>query len=90
MKTSVTIESGRDGTYGAYLTNNDLPFGIIGDGQSIREAREDFLNSYAEMREYYREVNKQFPECDFEFRYDEASFLRPYEETKHALELLGA
>ena len=30
------------------------------------------------MRELYKELNKPFPECEFEFRYDVASFLSYY------------
>jgi len=78
MKKIVMIEIGNDGSYGAYLLNNDLPFGIIGDGVSVKEAMNDFLNSYQEMREYYQEKNKKFPEVEFEFHYDVASLLAYY------------
>jgi len=78
MKTQVIIEKGKDGTYGAYLANHDLPFGVIGDGETIKETVEDFFNSYAEMREYYKEIDKPFVETEFEFRYDVPSFLAYY------------
>lgn len=78
MKINVIIERGIDGSYGAYLGVNNLPFGIIGDGKTVQEAKEDFLNSYEEMREYYKEENKKFIECEFKFILDMASFLEYY------------
>lgn len=79
MKTTAIIERGNDGTYGIYLENNKLPFGIIGDGKTSQEAIEDFYNSRDEMETYYKEINKDFPEnLEFEFKYDMASFLNYY------------
>lgn len=78
MKTKVRIERGDDGTYGAYIENNTLPYGIIGEGNSSFEAIEDFKNSYKEMKEYYNSINKKFIDSEFDFIYDLASFLSYY------------
>ncbi|OXA65571.1 DNA-binding protein [Flavobacterium aquidurense] len=78
MKAKVIIERGTDGSYGAYIGSDNIPFGIVGDGKTVEEAKEDFLNSYQEMKEYYKEENKNFIECEFEFSYDIASFLEYY------------
>lgn len=78
MKTTVKIERGDDGTYGAYIENNTLPYGIIGEGNTANEAIEDFKNSYREMKEYYSTINKKFTESEFDFVYDLASFLSYY------------
>lgn len=75
---NVKIERGEDGTYGAFIENNRLPFGIIGEGDTSNEAKEDFISSYKEMRQYYIKIDKKFPECEFEFSYDVASFLNYY------------
>lgn len=75
---NVKIERGEDGTYGAYIINNTLPFGIIGEGNTSNQAKDDFLSSYNSMREYYEKTNKKFVECKFEFSYDVASFLNYY------------
>ena len=82
MKVKAFIERGSDGTYGIYIDLNEdrLTYGIIGDGNTVREAIDDFRNSYNEMREYYEEINKPFTEAEFEFHYDTASFLRYYTE----------
>ncbi|MFH6961358.1 hypothetical protein ACHRVK_02080 [Flavobacterium plurextorum] len=73
MKAKVFIERGTDGSYGAYVSSDNIPFGIVGDGKTVEEAKEDFLNSYQEMKEYYKEENKSFIECEFEFSYGIAS-----------------
>lgn len=78
MKVVVIIERGADGTYGAYIANDNMPFGAIGDGNTVAEAIEDFNNSIEEMRELYLEEGKEFPNLEFEYRYDTASFLQMY------------
>jgi predicted RNase H-like HicB family nuclease len=78
MKLEVIIERGSDGTYGAYIESDNAPFGLLGDGKTVQEAKNDFINSYEEMREFYKEANKKFTECEFEFKYDMASFLAYY------------
>lgn len=78
MKVTATIERGKDGTYGIYVSSDNLPFGIIGDGTTVEEAKADFNNSLKEMREYYESEKKEFPEIELEYIYDTASFLQQY------------
>lgn len=78
MKVTVIIERGADGTFGAYIADDNLPFGAIGDGNTVAETIEDFKNSIKEMQEYYAEEGKVFPELEFEYKYDTASFLQQY------------
>lgn len=78
MKVIVMIERGNDGTYSAYIPNNKLSFGLIGDGKSVEETIKDFENSYDEMKEYYEEIKKEMPHVEFEYKYDVASFLDQY------------
>ena len=78
MKVKVIIE-GTPGSYDAnmeYLA--DVPFGLFGQGKTVRETIADFYNSFDEMRAFYEEESKEFPELEFEFRYDTASFLQQY------------
>ncbi len=73
------IERGVDGTYGVFIASDNVPFGILGDGKTVAEAVADFYNSLQEMREYYAEVGKKFPEdLEFDFKYDTSSFLQYY------------
>lgn len=62
------IEKGKGDFYSAYIPNNPLPYGIIGDGYSVEEAKADFEQSYAEMRAFYAEQNMPFKETEFSFK----------------------
>lgn len=74
------IERGNDGTYGVYvdLENNTLNYGIHGDGATVKEAIEDFMTSYNEMKEFHVQRGKHFVEAKFKYVYDTASFLAYY------------
>lgn len=78
MKAEVIIERGPDGTYSAYIGSDNVPFGLIGDGKTVQETMADFINSADEMKEYYKEQGKEFPEIEWKFKYDVASFLQYY------------
>lgn len=79
-KIEVTVEKGNDNTYTAFISGeNSLPFGILGDGNSVKEAIDDFEKSFEEMKEYYAKVKKEFPKnVEFLYKYDLASFLSYY------------
>lgn len=80
MKTvRVFIERGKDGTYGAYMPDdNHLPYGIIGDGATAAEAVDDFMAEYKDMESFFKEEGKSFEEVSFTFSYDVPSFLVYY------------
>lgn len=78
MKIIAVIERGADGTFGVYIASEGVPFGVVGDGKTVAEAIVDFKNSIDEMRQYYTDEGKAFPELDIEFKYDTASFLQQY------------
>ena len=78
MKAIAIIERGNDGTYSVFIESNNVPFGAIGDGKTVAEAIADFNNSIDEIRAYYAEEGKEFPDLEFEFKYDTASFLQQY------------
>lgn len=78
MKVDVIIESGINGTYSAYMDSNNLSYGLIGDGNTVKETMDDFYNSYEEMKAYYKEIGKKFKELEFVFKYDVSSFLQYY------------
>lgn len=79
MKVQVIIERGADGTFSAYIAgDNKLPFGLLGEGNTVQATKDDFVGGYEDMRAYYKEKNKDFPEVEFEFKYDLPSFLQYY------------
>jgi hypothetical protein len=80
MKAKVVIERGLDGTYDACFDSSaNLGFGLLGQGDTVKDTIEDFYNSKNEMKAYYDEISKPFPvDLDFVFTYDVASFLAYY------------
>jgi hypothetical protein len=75
-KVRVFIERGKDGSYGAYMPDdNNLHFGAIGDGASAKEAHDDFL---AVVDAFRVDFPEEIAELEFEFSYDIASFLAFY------------
>lgn len=80
MKTvRVFIERGKDGSYGAYMPDeNNLSYGVIGDGDTAAAAIADFKAVYEDMKESYKKEGRPFEEVDFAFSYDLPSFLVYY------------
>jgi len=80
MKTTALIEKGKDGTYGIYTP--DINSTIIGDGNTVAEAKADFENSVQEVLAAYREHGDKLPEelksIEFEYKYDLASLFNYY------------
>ena len=54
----------------------DTPYGLLGQGKTIEEAKQDFMDCYEEMRECYEEDGEVFPEIEIEFVYEIQSFLK--------------
>jgi predicted RNase H-like HicB family nuclease len=80
MKTIALIEKGKDGTFGIFTP--DLQHTIIGQGETVMEAKADFGNSVKEVLASYTEIGKQLPvelqALEFEFRFDVASLFDFY------------
>lgn len=81
MKTIALIEKGKDGTFSIFTP--DLQHTIIGQGNSVSESKEDFMNSVNEILASYTEFGKPFPvelqDVEFEFRYDISSLFNYYQ-----------
>ena len=81
MKTIALIEKGKDGTFGIFTP--DLQHTIIGEGNSVAEAKTDFENSVKEMVASYTDLNKEIPaelnKIQFEYKYDLASLFNQYD-----------
>lgn len=80
MKTTALIERGKDGTYGIFTP--DIQHTIIGEGNSVAEAKADFENSIQEILAYYIERNRPIPtelkDIEFEYKFDMASIFNYY------------
>lgn len=82
MKKTVIIERGTDGTFDAYLENDDdLSFGLLGQGDTVKDTISDFLNSYDEIKAICTEDGSICPVLEFTYKYDLASFLSYYSKT---------
>lgn len=78
-KVRVFIERSGDGRYSAYMPDdNNLEYGVNGQGNTPEEAIADFRAVYQGMKEYFSEDGRAFTEVDFAFSYDIASFLSYY------------
>ena len=75
---TAVIERGEEGGYSVYIAEPDCPFGCIGTGVSVDEAKADFMAAVEDMRAVYAEEGREFPAVEFAFRYDMASFLASY------------
>lgn len=75
-KVIAIIEKGADGTYGIY--SPELENVIIGSGETVAEAKEDFENSYNEVVEFFIDEKNNVPEelknIQFDYRYDLSAF----------------
>ena len=75
-KVTAIIEKGEDGSYSIHAP--ELENVIIGEGDTVAEAKADFANSYAEMVEAYIDDGKPVPaelrDVEFEYRYDLSAF----------------
>ena len=58
--------------------DNNLTYGVIGEGESAAEAIDDFNASYEDMRLSHIKRGKPFEEVNFIFSYDLPSFLKYY------------
>lgn len=77
-KVTAIIETGADHSFSIYSNDDTLPYGVIGTGDTIAEAKEDFYCGYEELQSYYKETGKEFVEVEFVFRYDIPSFLQEF------------
>lgn len=76
----VSIEKQSDGSYIAYNIDG-VKVQLIGTGDSVKEAKEDFFNSIEEVASDYRERGQSVPEeltSDVDFRFDISSLFEYY------------
>ncbi|MCR4571943.1 MAG: pilus assembly protein HicB [Bacteroidales bacterium] len=80
MKARVIIEKNEHG-YGAFIEN--LKSTIIGEGKTVEEAKKDLLNSLDEVRHYYAESGRKYPDnldhLELEYKYDISAFFNAFD-----------
>ena len=75
VKSTAIIEKGDMGYDITLKSQEGIPCGLLGQGRTVEEAKEDFINSYKEMKELMNDEGIECPELEFEFLFDTASFL---------------
>lgn len=76
----VRIEKQSDGTYIAYNTTGEK-VQLIGTGNTVKEAKTDFLNSIKEVKQSYNDLGDEMPACfseGIEFHFDLSSLFEYY------------
>ena len=76
----VSIEKQSDGSYIAYNTTGEK-VRLIGTGNTVKEAKDDFFNSIDEVLQTYAEIGDDIPEFlneEVEFRFDISSLFEYY------------
>ncbi len=72
---NVVIERAKDGIYTAYMPEQSLNFGAIGEGKTTQEAKQDFINV---INAYVADGEVLPAGTEFQFSYDIPSFLSYY------------
>lgn len=80
-KRTALIEKGKDGTFGIFTP--DIESTIIGEGNTVAEAKADFENSVREIIRFCEEDGVPVPDdlknITFVYKYDMPSFLNYYD-----------
>lgn len=71
------IECNKSGLFSVYV-DTDMPFGVIGEGRTAEEAKENFLSVYEEMKSDHQERTGECVEFSFSFTLDTSAFLQQY------------
>ena len=77
-KVIAIIETGPDHAFSIFSDDDSLNYGVIGTGDTITEAKKDFMNAYQEVKDCFDEEGREFEEVEFVFRYDIPSFLQEF------------
>ena len=73
------IELASDGGFSiSYERPEGLDFVLAAAGESVAEAKAEFLEMLEDYTREYEEAGKEWPSVNFSFRYDVASFLNFY------------
>ena len=76
----VSIEKQSNGSYVAYNTTGEK-VQLIGTGDTVKEAKEDFFNSIEEVKDSYIDLGDEMPVClyeEIEFSFDMSSLFEYY------------
>ena len=74
MVANVIIQQNKDGYFSCFI-KEDIPYvGLLGYGESSKEAIDSMLEFYKEEKELLAKEGKELPDLEFKFHYDMQSF----------------
>ncbi len=79
MVATVTITIGSDGFYSCQVEESFQHFALFGYGETAQQAKDDLLESYAEISQMLKEEGKDVPELEFEWHYDMQAFFNYFD-----------
>lgn len=74
MVANIVIEMASDGGFSCYMQESVPHFALLGYGDTAKEAKEDLLQSYEEIKEILKEDGIEAEELTFVWHYDIKSF----------------
>ena len=78
-KVKAYVAREKNGTYSIFVDDNaPINYGLVGEGNTVGEAIEEWNNLYKAMKQSYESDGMPFVEAEFNFVYDVASFLSYY------------
>ena len=80
VQVKVYLYREKDGSYSCYMDKHpELNYGLVGEGNTVQEAIDDWMKCYEGMREAFADGERgEFKEAEFSFAYDLASMLNYY------------
>lgn len=79
MKANIVFEMAKDGGCSCFMQEDVPDFGLLGYGNSPREAKADMLQAYEEIKEILKEEGKTPTELEFVYHYDMKSFFEYFD-----------
>ena len=74
MVANIVIEMASDGGFACYMQESVPHFALFGYGDTAKEAKEDLLQAYEEIKEMLKEDGIEAEELTFVWHYDIKSF----------------
>lgn len=71
LKIKAIIEQGNSGFDITLEYNESVPFGLLGQGKTVEDAKADFENSYREMVDLMNRKNIKYPSLEIEYTYSD-------------------
>lgn len=79
MKVNIIFEMAKDGGCSCFMEDEIADFGLSGYGETPKEAKEDMLHAYEEIKELLKEEGKSVPDLEFVYHYDIKSFFEYFD-----------